>query len=112
VISGPSIGETMGRHGVIFRRADNTRLSRDKRMGGFDQIRARLNGDPDGRPMFYAQASSMHLRRTMPIMQHDFERRGHGLRPRGSRRRRAPLRADVAVHILRVTSEWRTRTHY
>jgi hypothetical protein len=70
VISGPSIGETMGRHGVIFRRADNTRLSRDKRMGGFDQIRARLNGDPDGRPMFYAQASSMHLRRTMPIMQH------------------------------------------
>jgi hypothetical protein len=71
VISGPSIGETLARHGVNFRRADNTRMSRGKRMGGFDQMRARLTGDGDGRPMFYAFSTCKHLLRTIPIMQHD-----------------------------------------
>lgn len=71
VVSGPSIGETLGRGGVPFRRADNTRVSRDKRMGGFDQMRARLIGDRDGRPMFYCCSTGRHLIRTIPIMQHD-----------------------------------------
>ncbi len=71
VISGPSIGETLAKNGVIFRRADNTRLSRDKRMGGFDQMRARLLGDADGRPMVYIFDTCRDLIRTIPIQQHD-----------------------------------------
>jgi Terminase large subunit, T4likevirus-type, N-terminal len=71
VISGPSIGETLGRNGAHFRRADNTRVSRMKRMGGFDQIRQRLNGDSDGRPMVYFFSTCKALIRTLPIMQHD-----------------------------------------
>lgn len=71
VVSGPSIGETMLRHGVIFRRADNSRTSKDKKMGGWDQLRARLVGDGDGRPMIYFCANCRDLIRTLPMMQHD-----------------------------------------
>ena len=53
VVSGPSIAETLIRGGVSFRRADNTRISRDKRMGGFDQLRARLKGNEDGDAMLF-----------------------------------------------------------
>ena len=34
VISGPSIAETLLRHGIVFRRADNSRVSIPKKMGG------------------------------------------------------------------------------
>jgi len=71
VISGPSIAEVMQRHGVAFRRADNARLSVPKRMGGFDQMRARLRGDPDGEPMLYMFETCRALIRTLPMMQHD-----------------------------------------
>ena len=71
VISGPSIAETLGRHGAPFRRADNTRKSRDKRMGGWDQIRNRLKGDQDGNPMLFFFENNRHLIRTLPVMQHD-----------------------------------------
>ena len=71
VISGPSIAETMLRNGVVFRRADNSRTSRDKRMGGFDQIRGRLLGDKEGRPMIYFFETCRDLIRTLPMMQHD-----------------------------------------
>jgi hypothetical protein len=71
VISGPSIAETLIKGGCSFRRADNTRTSRDKRMGGFDQIRARLKGNEDGDPMLFLFATGVHLIRTLPIMQHD-----------------------------------------
>ncbi|MER8619178.1 terminase family protein [Mesorhizobium sp. M1409] len=74
VISGPSIGETMLRHGAPFRRADNTRVSRDKRMGGWDQVRARLVGDGDGRPMIFFFETCRDLIRTLPMMQHDQHR--------------------------------------
>ena len=74
VISGPSIAETMLRHGVVFRRADNSRTSRDKRMGGFDQIRARLSGHKDGRPMIYFFETCRDLIRTLPMAQHDANR--------------------------------------
>ena len=56
VLSGPSIAETLMRHGAVFRRADNTRsssISHDRRKGGWDQLRARLKGDGDGRPLIY-----------------------------------------------------------
>ena len=70
VVSGPSIGETLGRHGAFFRRADNARLSRDKRMGGWDQLRARLRGDADGDPMIYFFDICRDTIRTLPMMQH------------------------------------------
>lgn len=71
VVSGPSIGETLGRHGAIFRRADNTRVTHDRRMGGWDQLRARLKGDADGNPMLFMFESCRDLIRTLPLMQHD-----------------------------------------
>jgi hypothetical protein len=71
VISGPSIGETLMRHGVVFRRADNARTSRDKRMGGWDQMRARLKGNADGHPMMFFFDTCRDLIRTLPMMQHD-----------------------------------------
>ena len=71
VVSGPSIGETMGREGVHFRRADNTRTSVSRKMGGWDQVRARLRGDPDGAPMLFFFDTCKHLIRTLPMMQHD-----------------------------------------
>ncbi|MEK1930876.1 MAG: hypothetical protein AAAC47_14075, partial [Pararhizobium sp.] len=71
VISGPSIAETLIRGGATFRRADNARTSKDKRMGGFDQIRARLKGNEDGDPMLFLFSTGAHLIRTLPIMQHD-----------------------------------------
>ncbi|HEX5261944.1 MAG TPA: terminase family protein, partial [Phenylobacterium sp.] len=71
VISGPSIAETLVRHGASFRRADNTRRSRDKKMGGWDQLRARLKGNADGDPMIFLFDSCKHLIRTLPMLQHD-----------------------------------------
>lgn len=71
VISGPSIGETLNRKGAIFRRADNSRTSRDKRMGGWDQLRARLTGNADGQPMIFFSESCRDTIRTLPMMQHD-----------------------------------------
>lgn len=71
VISGPSIGETLAKHGVIFRRADTQRVSHDKRMGGWDQLRARLTGNQDGEPMIYFFSNCEAIIRTLPIMQHD-----------------------------------------
>jgi len=71
VVSGPSIGETLQRNGAIFRRADNTRVSRDRRMGGWDQLRNRLKGDLDGRPMLYIFSHCHDLIRTIGMMQAD-----------------------------------------
>jgi len=71
VISGPSIAETLGRHGAAFRRADNVRVSKDKRAGGWDQVRNRLKGDEDGNAMLFIFSTGRHLIRTLPMMQHD-----------------------------------------
>jgi len=70
VISGPSIAETMSKHGVYFRRADNSRLSIPKRMGGWDQLRARLRGNDDGQPMIFFFEDCHAILRTLPMMQH------------------------------------------
>jgi hypothetical protein len=74
VISGPSIGETLMRNGAVFRRADNSRTTRDKRMGGWDQMRARLKGNADGHPMIFFFDTCRDLIRTLPMMQHDENR--------------------------------------
>ena len=50
VVSGPSIGEAFARHGVYFRRADNSRVSTPKRMGGWDQVRWRLQATKTATP--------------------------------------------------------------
>jgi hypothetical protein len=71
VINGPSIAETMLRNGVAFRRADNTRVSRMKRAGGWNEVRSRLKGDGDGRPMVYFFDHCRDLIRTVPMMVHN-----------------------------------------
>lgn len=74
VVSGPSIGETFARHGVYFRRADNSRVSTPKRMGGWDQVRWRLRGDDDGDPMIFFVDHCKDSIRTLPMQQHDENR--------------------------------------
>jgi hypothetical protein len=74
VVSGPSIGETFARHGVYFRRADNSRVSTPKRMGGWDQVRWRLRGDDDGDPLIFFVDHCRDAIRTLPMQQHDENR--------------------------------------
>jgi hypothetical protein len=74
VVSGPSIGEIFARHGVYFRRADNSRVSTPKRMGGWDQVRWRLIGDEDGDPMMFFVDHCRDSIRTLPMQQHDENR--------------------------------------
>lgn len=62
---GISIAEAMRKAGVRWRRADN------KRKAGWEQVRIRLNGDDDGRPLIYIFETCVHLIRTLPALQHD-----------------------------------------
>lgn len=71
---GPSIAERISKaaeHKVIFRPADNKRVTARGAMGGWDQLRARLNGDEDGRPMLFFFSTCIHTIRTLPALQHD-----------------------------------------
>jgi hypothetical protein len=67
---GPSIAERMG---LNFRRADNSRVPKSGAMGGWDQVRERLNGDERG-PQLYLFSTITHLIRTLPALQHDAQR--------------------------------------
>jgi hypothetical protein len=67
---GPSIAERMATRGVMFRRADNTRVSQRGAMGGWDQLRSRLIGDGE-RPMIYFFSTCKDAIRTLPALQHD-----------------------------------------
>jgi hypothetical protein len=77
---GPSIAERMARsHKVLFRPADNKRVSRGTHVGsgqlsGWDQMRARLRGDADGRPMLVVFDTCLDFIRTVPALQHDTDR--------------------------------------
>lgn len=64
---GPSIAERMmmSQKGLSMRRGDN------KRIPGWDQLRQRLRGDGDGRPMIYFFSTCQHAIRTIPSLQHD-----------------------------------------
>ena len=64
---GPSIGERLGKCGVRFRRADNSRVA------GWDQVRQRLMGD-DGVPMMYFFKDCIDSIRTLPVLTHDKHR--------------------------------------
>lgn len=68
---GPSIAERMSTRKVFFRRADNARVSQRGAMGGWDQLRARLVGDSEGRPMIYFFSTCRDTIRTLPALQHD-----------------------------------------
>jgi hypothetical protein len=69
---GPSIAERMGAsHQIYFRKADNKRVSARGAMGGWDQLRSRLHGDAEGRPMVVCFDTCSDSIRTIPCLQHD-----------------------------------------
>lgn len=76
---GPSIAERIYKGSgkqVKFRRADNRRVSKMGAMGGWDQMRSRLNLEDFGEPygecptVFYFSTCKDSIR-TIPILQHD-----------------------------------------
>lgn len=62
---GPSIAERLAGEKVLFRRADNQRIS------GWDQVRDRLVGDEDSGPMMFFFNTCKDTIRTLPALQHD-----------------------------------------
>lgn len=68
---GPTIAETFALNGVTCRPADNARIAQRGAIGGWDQVRARLVGDNDGRAMLLIFNTCTHLIRTLPALQHD-----------------------------------------
>lgn len=56
---------------VPFRHADNKRVPGRGAMGGWDQVRGRLEGDDDGLPMLVTFSTCVDLIRTLPALQHD-----------------------------------------
>ena len=65
---GPCIAEEMARatkNALIFRPADNSRVA------GWQQLRKRLDGDDDGRPMLYVFSTCTDSIRTIPALMHD-----------------------------------------
>jgi hypothetical protein len=74
---GPSIAERITKgsgHKIHFRPADNKRVSQRGAMGGWDQMRARLVGDDDGRSMIFVFDTCRDSIRTIPALQHDASR--------------------------------------
>jgi hypothetical protein len=73
---GPSIAERMngvliGAQRTAFHEADNSRVPQRGAMGGWDQMRARMKGDADDRPMIYCFSTCLDSIRTIPALQHD-----------------------------------------
>lgn len=69
--SGPSMAERMANKRVVFRRADNTRVSKRGAISGWDAVRTRLRGIDDLYPMMYVFSTCRHFIRTFPLLQHD-----------------------------------------
>lgn len=70
---GPSIAERIYKASdqkVMFKPADNKRIADKGRMGGWDQMRARLIGEED-RPLLVFFATCQASIRTIPALQHD-----------------------------------------
>jgi len=59
---------------IGFRRADNRRIAQRGAMGGWDQVRARLEGEAEDRPMLVFFDTCIHAIRTIPVLQHDKDR--------------------------------------
>ncbi len=64
VDGGPSHAEVMLQNGVIFKRADNSRVT------GWTQMRDRMIGQ-DGEPMLFTFSTCADFIRTVPALQHD-----------------------------------------
>ena len=64
VDGGPSHAEIMMGEGVLFRRADNSRVT------GWTQLRDRMTGE-EGEPMIYVFSTCTDFIRTVPALQHD-----------------------------------------
>lgn len=74
---GPSIASELARgsgNRIYWRAADNKRVAQRGAMGGWDQVRARLEGDNDGRPMIACFNTCVDSIRTIPALQHDANR--------------------------------------
>lgn len=71
VDGGPSIAERMMRAGVAWRPADNKRVAKLGALSGWDQMRQRLKGDHEGRPMLFVFDTCKDFIRTVPSLQHD-----------------------------------------
>ena len=70
---GPSLSERMGAICGRWRRADNARVGRNGALGGWDQMRKRINGDGTT-PMLFVFDTCRDFIRTIPVMQHDPDR--------------------------------------
>ncbi|ADJ21982.1 protein of unknown function DUF264 [Hyphomicrobium denitrificans ATCC 51888] len=74
---GPSIADRMRdaartkTRSLVFRRADNARVPARGAMGGWDQVRQRMIGDEEGRPMMAVFSNCLDFIRTVPALQHD-----------------------------------------
>lgn len=74
---GPSIEERIRKgsgNRITFIRADNARVPGRGAMGGWDQVRGRMVGDDDGRPMIAFFSTCQDSIRTIPVLQHDITR--------------------------------------
>jgi len=74
---GPSIAERMENtyKRLRLQRADNKRVGGGKgAMGGWDQMRSRMIGTDDGRPMIYCFNTCKDSIRTIPALPHDDRR--------------------------------------
>lgn len=72
---GPSIASRMAacEAMIVWRPADNRRVAKHGAIGGWDQLRERLNGDHDG-PQIVFFSTCIHTIRTLPALQHDADR--------------------------------------
>jgi hypothetical protein len=70
---GPSLAERMAPICGQWRRADNARVARSGAIGGWDQMRKRINGD-GATPMLFVFDTCRDFIRTVPVMQHDPDR--------------------------------------
>ena len=64
----------MAKCGVHFRGADNKRVGTLGAIGGWDQMRSRMVGDAEGRPMIVCFNTCAASIRTIPVLQHDPDR--------------------------------------
>lgn len=74
---GPSIAERIAKgssNKIWFRPADNKRVPARGALGGWDQLRARMVGDDEGRPMIVCFSTCTNSIRTIPSLQHNANR--------------------------------------
>ena len=74
---GPSIQERIyigSGNRILWRRADNARVPQRGALGGWDQMRGRLIGEAEDRPMAVCFSTCTDSIRTIPVLQHDKDR--------------------------------------